>query len=238
MRSPPRGVRPGERFSAWRRAARFVALWAAVGAAGLVPPAFAPAAAAQSDPEATLRAIDARYAPVRDLRGRFVQTSFIASIGREEVSRGEVVVERPGRIRWSYDAPDGRVILLDGDSVRLYSPEDAQLQIAPLQPGTVSPTALGFLMGETRLAEQFRPQALEGRGVLDGLRLIPRDDSGFESLTLWVDRETRELRESVLVDLFGNRTRLELAELDHDAGTRPEDFEIDVPEGTEIIDLR
>ena len=195
-------------------------------------------AAAQPDAEATLRQIDARYAPVRDLRGRFEQTSYTASIGRQEVFRGEVVVERPGRIRWSYDAPDGRVILLDAETLRIYSPADAQLQIAPLAPGTVSPSALGFLMGATRLAEQFRPEAVEARGDLDGIRLVPLDDSGFESLVIWVDRGSRELRESVLVDLFGNRTRLVLTELAHDRGTAPEDFELHVPEGTEIIDLR
>jgi len=195
----------------------------------------------QPPEEAALAAVQARYDAVRDLRARFVQTSTSGAFAEPSISKGTVVVQRPGRIRWSYDPPDGRVIVLDGESIRIYSPEDRQLQIAPLREGGVSPTALSFLMGGGRLAEEFRARLAAPRADGDpaglGLELVPLDDSGFESLVLWLDPKTFDLRESVLVDLFGNRTRLELSGAQYDSGVEADAFRLEVPEDTDIIDL-
>jgi outer membrane lipoprotein carrier protein len=193
---------------------------------------------APSDAASALAALQARYDGVRDLRARFVQHSFTAALGRSETVQGVVVVQRPGRMRWSYDAPDGRVIVLDGQDLRVYSPQDRQLQIAALGSDTVSPTALSFLMGQGRLADQFRAERLAAQRPELGLRLLPLGDSSFESLVLWLDAGSYELRESELVDLFGNRTRLELRDAVFNGGVRAEDFELAAPPGTEVIDLR
>ena len=71
-----------------------------------------------------------------------------------------------------------------------------------------------------------------------GLRLDPRQESGFEFIELWVDRETYQLRESVLVDLFKNRTSVRFDSIEENAGVDDSSFDIEVPEGTEVIDLR
>ena len=71
-----------------------------------------------------------------------------------------------------------------------------------------------------------------------GLRLDPRQESSFEFIELWVNRETYQLRESVLVDLFKNRTIIRFASIEENVGVDDSSFDISVPEGTEIIDLR
>jgi outer membrane lipoprotein carrier protein len=188
--------------------------------------------------DALLEAVQERYSATRDLRARFVQHSRSLALGDEVTTRGEVVVRRPGRIRWEYDPPDGRVIVLLPDTIRMYVPEDEQLQIAPVAEGGVSPTALGFLMGEARLADEFRPERVDADRSELGLRLLPKQDPSFESLVLWVDPDNHEVRESILLDLFGNRTRLELSDAVYDRGLPDSVFEVKVPEGTEVIDLR
>lgn len=180
-----------------------------------------------------------RYRAVQDLRGDFVQTSHIASIRRDEVSRGSMIMQRPGRMRWEYHEPDARTVVLDDDAVRIYSPADRQLQIAPIASGAVSPTALAFLLGTAVLRDFFGSERLaeSDRGEI-GLRLKPRADAGFEYLELWLDPETLELRESLVVDLFGNRTRVRFINVSENVGVAEEVFSITVPDGTEVIDLR
>jgi len=202
------------------------------------------AASEPSAEQATLAAVQKRYDAVRDLRARFVQTS--SNSGFQETAKGTVLVQRPGRIRWTYDPPDGRVLVLDGSAIRSYSPEEKQLQIAPLKEGVVSPTALSFLMGDGKLADEFEgrivpaDKAAGSSGL--GIELVPRSgDPSFESLVLWVDPSSHELRESVVVDLFGNRTRLELSDAVYNAGLAPDAFRLepsDLPETTDVIDLR
>ena len=194
-----------------------------------------------ADPAEALAAVEARYASITDLRAAFTQTSFTPSIGETSTATGSVVVQRPGRMRWQYAPPDARVVLLADSAVRVYSPEDKQLQIVPMTKETVSPTALSFLLGEGSLSKDFRAEFVTGEAPRDelGLKLAPATgDPSFESLVLWVGREDHRLVESVVVDLFGNRTALRLSDVVENAGTRPADFQLEVPDGTEVIDLR
>ena len=188
---------------------------------------------------AALDAIQARYDGITDLSAGFVQTSYTAALGGESVSAGRLTMKRPGLIRWEYSPPNRRVIVLNADTLRIYNPLDEQLQIAGLAKGTVSPTALSFLLGEGVLRELFTAVAIDADDRAElGLRLDPRQESGFEFIELWVDRETYQLRESVMVDLFKNRTSVRFDSIEENAGVDDSSFDIEVPEGTEVIDLR
>ncbi len=197
------------------------------------------AADAEDEAGRTLDAVQKRYDGVRDLRASFEQTSFSVALGTETSSKGAVVVERPGKMRWEYAAPDGRVIVLDENSIRIWNPEEKQLQIAALSAGNVSPTALGFLLGRGVLRESFAAELISEPGRAErGLRLRPKADGGFELLELWVDPKTFELRESVVLDLFGNRTRLRLGGMQENSGVKSAEFVLDAPAGAEVVDLR
>lgn len=192
-----------------------------------------------ADAAKTLDAVQKRYDSIQDLRADFVQTSFSAALGKETESTGVVAVKRPGKMRWEYAKPDGRVIVLDGSTIRIWNPEEKQLQIAPLSPENVSPTALGFLMGQAVLKDAFdaRPLAEPGRREI-GLSLRPKREGGFESLALWLDPKTLQLRESVVVDLFGNKTRVRLDKIVENKGVDASQFELAAPPGAETVDLR
>ncbi len=195
--------------------------------------------ATEEQATAALDAIQARYDGISDLSADFVQTSYTAALGSESILDGRVTMKRPRFIRWEYSPPDERVIVLNSDTLRIYSPLDEQLQIAGLAEGTASPTALSFLLGEGVLRELFTAVAIDAdeRAEL-GLRLDPRQESSFEFIELWVDRETYQLRESVMVDLFKNRTGVRFDSIEENVGVDDSSFDLRVPEGTEIIDIR
>ena len=188
---------------------------------------------------ALLDSVQKHYNGVRDLRASFEQESLVKALGKRDVSRGDVAFKRPGRMRWNYAEPEVRVLTVDPQAVRMFSATERQLQIAPIGQGSLSPTALDFLLGEADLRESFEATRIEDAARKDvGLKLSPRGDTSFESLELWLDPASLKLRESVLVDLFGNRTVLRFAELVENGGVEDGAFEIQVPKDTEVIDLR
>lgn len=189
--------------------------------------------------DAVLGSLQSRYEDIRDLRADFVQEAHVASLGRNDVSRGRVVMQRPGRMRWEYVDPEERVIVLSEGTLRVYTPSESQLQIVAADGGAFSTTALGFLLGEGDLRADFTSEAIDaGPRAEIGLKLRPRGDAAFEHLEMWLEPESHQLRESVVVDVFGNRTSVRFAEITENTGVEDAAFEIDVPEGTEIIDLR
>ena len=196
-------------------------------------------AEAPDDAAKTLAAVQKRYDAVKDLRASFVQNSYSAALDKETETRGTVVVQRPGKMRWEYAQPDGHVIVLDGSAIRIWNPGEKQLQVAALAKSGVSPTALSFLMGQGSLSESFTASPLSEAGRTDrGLLLKPKGDAGFESLALWLEPKSLQLRESVVVDLFGNRTRVRFDGISENAGVPASSFDLPTPPGAEVIDLR
>ena len=184
-----------------------------------------------------LSAIDAHQAAVTDLHASFTQTVYSPSIQRSETQKGRVWVRRPGLMRWEYDGPTPSVVTADGEALRLYSPEDAQLQIHSLG-GVFSQKALGLLMGEGGLSDDFVAQALPDAGNGEKrVRLVPKDGS-FTSLELAVAPGTYELRASTFIDPFGQQTQLRFHDLVENSGVSDERFQLNVPEDTEVFDLR
>lgn len=196
-------------------------------------------AAAPSASDAVLASLQSRYEHIDDLRAEFVQEAYVASLGKRDVSRGRVVMQRPGRMRWEYVDPEERVIVLDAGTLRVYTPSEAQLQIAAATSGAFSPTALGFLLGEGDLRTDFTSETLDGEGRDEiGVLLRPRGDAAFERLEMWLAPASHQLRESVVVDVFGNRTSVRFAEISENAGVDAGAFDLQVPDGTDVIDLR
>ena len=180
-----------------------------------------------------------RYASIRDLRADFVQLAQHASLGREERSSGWVSVQRPGRMRWEYREPTPRVIVVDRGTLQMFDPVEAQLQVVPLAESGFSPTAIAFLLGDLDLDTVFVPELpAEERPGRRGLVLRPRQPATFEFLEIWLDPESFQVRESVVQDLFGNRTELRFESTQENIGVEEVVFTLEVPEGTEVIDLR
>jgi len=195
-------------------------------------------AAGPEPADSVLAALQARYEGIADLRADFVQEAHVASIDKFDRSSGRVVMQRPGRMRWEYSTPEKRVIVVDEGMLRVYTPSDSQLQVLPVS-GAFSSMALGFLLGDGDLRQSFIGERLDA-GSRDeiGIRLRPREDSAFERLELWLAKDSHQVVESIVFDLFGNRTSVRFAEIRENVGVDDGVFEIEVPEGTEIVDLR
>lgn len=186
-----------------------------------------------------MAAVQKRYDGIKSLKAGFTQKSYSKALDKSSESHGSVTVERPGKMRWEYAAPDGRVIVLDGKAIKIWNPEDKQLQIAALDQSGVSPTALSFLLGQGSLGDTFTAEDLSEPGRSErGLMLKPKGDAGFQSLVLWLDPKTLQLRESVVVDLFENRTAVRFDGITENAGVDAKAFELAAPPGAEVIDLR
>jgi outer membrane lipoprotein carrier protein len=140
--------------------------------------------------------IQTRYDAVRDFTADFVATHQSLILRKTTTERGDVVIKKPNRMRWSYDAPARKVFVADGTTLFSYFAEDRYGTEAPLPKDHDAPTALLFLAGRGNLLRDFTPalsaSSQAGEWALD---LDPRAGTAdFTSLTLIVDRTTYDLR--------------------------------------------
>jgi outer membrane lipoprotein carrier protein len=153
--------------------------------------------------------VQARYEGVRDLEARFSQRSksvAFGAAGPEMRARGVALFAKPGRMRWTYEEPEPSVVVSVGKTLWIYDPVAKEAQEFPVGEGFLSGTAVQFLLGEGKILDAFTVRAEACGTNAVRLYLRPRAETSYESLELLVDPATGDVRESAVVDLFGNRT--------------------------------
>jgi outer membrane lipoprotein carrier protein len=76
------------------------------------------------DNDAVLRRVDDHYNHLASLRAHY--SEHYAGMGMDRTETGTLVLKKPGRMRWSYDSPAGKVFVLDGKFAWFYTPGDAR----------------------------------------------------------------------------------------------------------------
>jgi outer membrane lipoprotein carrier protein len=198
------------------------------------PPAAAPAA----DAEAAARALGARLAGVRALEARFQQTIDSMALASPQVEEGRVFLQRPGRMRWEYLRPKGKLAVADGSYSWLYLPDDRQVIKAPLQSDQAD-TGLGLLWRQDLdLLKEFRVEWEPVRAsAARRLRLHPRAASAPYDVLLVTLDASGFLQALTVVDPLGGRVTYAFADIRFKDRLDPALFAFTPPPGVSVQEV-
>lgn len=114
--------------------------------------------------------VERHYNRLSSLRMEFEQSMEFAGQKRSS-ERGTLYLQRPGKMRWDYAQPEGKVAVGDGKIFRIYNPLTNQVRQVELEAMTDLRAPLSFLLGRMRIRRMFRNLRLEeadGKQVLTG----------------------------------------------------------------------
>ena len=112
-------------------------------------------AAADPDLKSVLKAVENRYNHARTLQVQFSET--YSGQGRLRQSEtGQLTLRKPGRMRWDYTVPAGKLFQSDGKDVYLYTPEAKRVERLPLKMSDDMRAPLAFLLGKLDFGRDFR----------------------------------------------------------------------------------
>jgi outer membrane lipoprotein carrier protein len=191
-------------------------------------PVAAPAGAAPAaDAIALARKVQGFYETTRDLRARFVQTYTYASLGRRQVSKGALEVKKPGKMRWDYESPAAKTIVVNGSRLVQWEPEANQAFVDEKFDATAMSAAVTFLLGTGSLEKEFLLSSGEGGTLV----LRPRKpDSRVETVTLTAGPDGEVTRTRV-VDGQGNSNDIAFEAIERNPGIPDARFVLDLPAG-------
>lgn len=137
-------------------------------------------------------------------KGRFTQTD-----ARGKVATGDLYLQRPGKARLVYDAPNNLLVISDGNQVAVH---DRRLNSFELYPLNMSPLSL-FLAKEIRLDRGvIISDVRRGQGTFSmTARDRKRETDG--QITLVFNESPVALREWTIIDGQGARTRVAINSL-------------------------
>jgi outer membrane lipoprotein carrier protein len=115
--------------------------------------ACAPAFAAAPDLPNLLKQVEKRYNSARTLQVGFEQTH--KAQGRTRTETGNLTLRKPGRMRWQYTRPEGKLFVSDGKSVYFYSPETNRAEKMKLKETEDMRAPMAFLLGRLDFNKDF-----------------------------------------------------------------------------------
>ena len=124
----------------------------------------------------------------------------------------------------------------DGQTLWIHDVEGGTATRLVVTQGYLTGAALQFLLGDGKILESFRVEALACDSNRVTLDLIPLAEASYERLGLVANAETGDIEQSSVVDLFGNRTEIRFRAVEVNLDPPSETFEFAVPEGVEVID--
>ena len=133
-----------------------IALWVSLAAA--------PLSAASADSKPFLKGIEQRYNHAQTLQVEFNETYTVQGRARKSET-GILTLRKPGRMRWDYSAPPGKLFLSDGKDVYLYTPDNHRVEKEALKASEDMRAPLAFLLGKLDFSKEFRDFYMQPEGA-------------------------------------------------------------------------
>ena len=104
---------------------------------------------------ALLKTIENRYNHAQSLKLDFSET-YAGSRRPVQTESGVLYLRKPGRMRWEYTSPAGKLFISDGKDVFLYTPDDQRAEKSKLKESEDMRAPLAFLLGKLDFAKEFK----------------------------------------------------------------------------------
>jgi outer membrane lipoprotein carrier protein len=128
-----------------------------------------------ADLDSVLRGIEARYNSARTLSVQFEQKYRVPG-QMQRVETGALTLRKPGRMRWEYSSPAGKLLVSDGKRVWFYTPESRRAEWSKVKESEDLRTPLAFLLGKLDFKREFGDFEMNEAGGAVVVKATPKTD--------------------------------------------------------------
>ncbi len=191
-----------------------------------------------SSEQGTVNAIQKSYESVKTFKATFEQKAFVKMMNRVEVTKGEVQIKKPGKMKWVYNAPDPQVLISNQKSLWLYLPEEGQATRMPVENIYSSNTPALFLAGRGKLTDTFNiAQVIPEENEITVIFIPREENSNLSRMALRADKKNYQITGATVYDKLGNRTDISFRDIRVNEEIAESTFDFQVPAGVEIQDF-
>jgi outer membrane lipoprotein carrier protein len=181
--------------------------------------------------------VQQRYDKVRDFTADFTHEAESGVLRKKLVEHGTVAVKKPGRMRWSYKAPEVKLFVSDGVRMYMHTPADNQVIVSPVPGDDQATTAVLFLTGKGQLTRDFAVSLVPGSPAgTYALKLQPKlQERDYDWLQLVVNNTTFQILSLTTADKQGTRSTFTFSSFKENVGLADKMFEFTIPRGADVI---
>ncbi len=191
--------------------------------------------------ETVIEKLQEFYNNVDDLQAGFLHRAPVALTETTLEERGIFYYKKPSRLRWEYDDPENKLMVVNPEVTWIYLPDDNRVYRQKTDEALSSRIVIRFLSGVGKLEEDFSISFAaplrdeEGRYRVE---LVPREYlGGVQKLTVMIDEKTFFIAGYAITDPYGTTSTYTFTDPVINQGLPDELFFQDPPEGARIEDL-
>jgi outer membrane lipoprotein carrier protein len=126
--------------------------------------------------EPMLKAVETRYNHAQTLQVVF-REAYTAPGQPRRTETGTLLLRKPGRMRWNYTSPEGKLFVSDGKFLWLYTPSNHQVEKMKIKESDDMRAPLAFLLGKLHFDKEFRD--IKSQPVAGGIQITadPKTDT-------------------------------------------------------------
>ena len=182
--------------------------------------------------------VDRSYDSLHSLRAQFTEIYEGPGVNRRET--GTLLLAKPGRMRWDYSAPPGKVFLVDGKDAYFYAPGGGDAQTMPVKKLDDLRSPLRFLLGKTKLEKELDGLTLAEVNGIYRLTGVPHSaisgngSSQVTALVLDVNAQG-EIQRISTTQLDGTSLAFVLSNQQRNAPVAADAFRFVAPPGVRVV---
>lgn len=182
--------------------------------------------------------VDLRYNNLRTLKTDFQEIYNGAGLARSE--SGELLLQKPGKMRWQYEQPTPKLFVVDGKSAFFYVPSERQARRMPAKKLDDFRSPIRYLLGHSKLQKEFTKLAISseapkqpGNVVLEG---IPKGMEERVQQVLLEITPSNQISRIYIEELDGSTTEFIFRNIQENVSIKPDLFRFVPPKGVEVVE--
>jgi outer membrane lipoprotein carrier protein len=193
------------------------------------------ASAAGPDLTSILHGVENRYNRARTLEVRFEQTYDAPGRGPKTES-GVLFLRKPGRMRWQYDNPSGKLFLSDGKFTFLYTPANHRVERTKVKESDDTRAPLAFLLGKLDFERDFKRFVTRPQGPDLWITAEPSSDKAPFTKVEFLVGPSFEIRKVIVAGEGGSATGFSFNQEKLNPQLSDRLFQFQSPAGAEIVE--
>lgn len=198
-----------------------------------------PAVPAQAELEQLINALQAKYDRLNSLAADFTQVYHTPG-ERARRESGTLLLQKPGRMRWDYTAPERKQFISDGRWLFEYVESEKLATRSAVRDSDDLRAPFAFLLGRGKLRRDFQRIEFASEAPTKAnhrvVRLVPKRTQDFRELLLEVEPGSLQLARLTLIDRNNARSDFLFSNVRENAPASAAQFTFKAPAGVKVVE--
>ena len=189
-----------------------------------------------ADVGAMLKAVEARYNRPKTMQMAFEQ-SLMGTARISQREKGELYLQKPGKMLWRYAEPSGKFFLIDGKTVWYYSPNTKKVERSPVKESDDVRAPLAFLMGQLDFNKYFSEFRAKPEGENTRIQAKPKSKNAPYTDVEFVVTPAFDIASLKVLGREGSTSEFRFTNVQPGPKLDPKLFDFQAPAGAEIVEV-